>query len=135
MAVSCCCQTFYHYITRVHFFFHPPIMVFFLSFKFLLKIPENLSKGREDRTSQRRRHNWSHFQLKLFCDLSLSTMLVVEQVSVINNFKGTEECRNNELLPGKRSNNSKDNISPVDSQFCFNGNIRLKFSTIKLIEV
>ena len=58
-------------------------------------------------------------------------MLVLEQVSVINNFKGTKECRNNELLPGKRSNNSKDNISLVDSQFCFDGNIRLKCSTVK----
>ena len=65
----------------------------------------------------RERHITSHFWLKPFCELSLSTMLFLEQVSVINSFKGKEECRNNELLSGKRSNNSKYNISPVDSQF------------------
>ena len=39
-------------------------------------------------------------------------MLVIEQVSVINDFKGTKECRNNDLS-GKRSNDGKDNISVV----------------------
>ena len=37
-------------------------------------------------------------------------MLALEQVSVINDLKGTKECRNKGLLSGKRSNNSKDNI-------------------------
>ena len=40
-------------------------------------------------------------------------MLALEQVSVINDLKETKECRNKRLLPGKSSNNSKDNIAGV----------------------
>ena len=35
------------------------------------------------------------------------------QVSVINDLKGTKECRNKQLLSGKRSNSSKENASVV----------------------
>ena len=54
-----------------------------------------------------------HKRPKPFCDLSLATVLALEQVSVINNLKVTKECRNKGLLSGKRSNNSKDNKSVV----------------------
>ena len=40
-------------------------------------------------------------------------MLDVEQVSVINDLKGTKECRNKGQLSGERNNKSKDNISVV----------------------
>ena len=40
-------------------------------------------------------------------------MLALEQVSVINDLKGTKECRNTQLLAGKRSNSSKDNLPVV----------------------
>ena len=36
------------------------------------------------------------FWPKAFCDLSLATMFALEQVSVINDLKGTKECRNRE---------------------------------------
>ena len=36
------------------------------------------------------------FWSKPFCGLSLATMLALEQVSIINNLKGTKECRNRE---------------------------------------
>ena len=39
-------------------------------------------------------------------------MLVLEEVSVSNDLKGTKECRNKRLL-GKRSNSGKDNILVV----------------------
>ena len=49
-------------------------------------------------------------------------MLALEQISVINDLKGIEECRNKLLLLGKRSSNSKDNIIRCKgSQFHFNG--------------
>ena len=48
-----------------------------------------------------------HFWPKPFCDLSLATVLVLEQVSVISDLKVTKLCKN-KLLSGKRSNNSKD---------------------------
>jgi len=35
-------------------------------------------------------------------------MLVLEQVSLIKDLRGTKECRDKGLLSGKRSNNSKD---------------------------
>ena len=48
--------------------------------------------------------------------------LTFEWVSVINNLKGTKECRNKQLLLGRRINNSKNNVSVVKTpQFCFNG--------------
>ena len=56
-------------------------------------------------------HKRSHFWQKPVCDLSLATMLVLEQVSVFNNLKRTKECRNKCLLPGRRSNNCKDDVS------------------------
>ena len=31
---------------------------------------------------------------KQFCDLSLATRLALEQASVVNDLKGTKECRN-----------------------------------------
>lgn len=34
-----------------------------------------------------------------------------EQVSVVNNFKGTKECRNKKLLTGQRNNHIRDNKS------------------------
>ena len=40
-------------------------------------------------------------------------MLTLEQVSVINDLKGTKECRKKQLLSGKRCNDSKDTISVV----------------------
>ena len=40
-------------------------------------------------------------------------MLALEQVLVINDPKGTKECRNKRLFSGKRSNNSQDNVSGV----------------------
>lgn len=40
-------------------------------------------------------------------------MLVLGQVSVVNDLKGTKEGRNKQLLGGKKSNNSKDYISIV----------------------
>lgn len=39
-------------------------------------------------------------------------MLTLEQVPVINDLKGTKECRN-KLLSGRRSNDSKDNAAVV----------------------
>ena len=33
------------------------------------------------------------FWSKTFCDLSLATMLVLKQVSVINDLKGRKDCR------------------------------------------
>ena len=37
-------------------------------------------------------------------------MLALEQVSVINDLKGTKECRNKQLFSGKRNNESKGDI-------------------------
>lgn len=54
-----------------------------------------------------------HFWLKPFCDLILTAILVLKQVSVIKDLKGTKECSNKALLSGKKSNNSKDNVSLV----------------------
>ena len=34
------------------------------------------------------------FWSKTFCDLSLATMLALQQVSVINDLKGGKDCRN-----------------------------------------
>ena len=48
-------------------------------------------KEKQARLSWQKR---SHFWPKLFCDLSLATMLALEQVSVTNDLKGTKECRN-----------------------------------------
>ena len=45
--------------------------------------------------------------------ICLTTVLAVEQVSVIKDLKGTKECSNKALLSGKKSNNSKDKISLV----------------------
>ena len=47
------------------------------------------------------------FQPKPFRDLSLATMLVLEQVSIMMTLKEQK----NELLSGKRNNNSKENES------------------------
>jgi len=66
-------------------------------------------------------HKRNHFWSELFCDLSLATMLILEQVSIMNNLKATEEWRNKQLLSGKKSNHSKNNVSWQDSQFCFHG--------------
>ena len=54
-------------------------------------------------------HKRSHF------DLSLGTMLVLEWSSVISDLKGIKECRNTQLLSGRRSNSSKDNLSVVNT--------------------
>ena len=43
---------------------------------------------------------------KPFWDLSLATVFVLEQVSIINELKETKECRDERLLSDKRSNNS-----------------------------
>ena len=51
------------------------------------------------------------FQPKPFRDLSLATMLVLKQVSVINDLKATKECRHKWPSSGKRK----------DTQFCFSG--------------
>ena len=46
----------------------------------------------------------SHLWPKSFCDLSLATMLTLEQVSIINNLQGTKECKNK--TKESRNNNS-----------------------------
>ena len=42
------------------------------------------------------------FWPKPFCDLNLATKLALEQVSVINDLKGTKECRNKEKAVKKQ---------------------------------
>ena len=48
-------------------------------------------------------------------DLSLGTMLVLEWSLVISDLKGIKEFRNTQLLSGRKSNNSKDNLSVVNT--------------------
>ena len=56
-------------------------------------------------------------------------MLTLEQVSVINDLKGTKECRN-KLLSDKRNNNSKGILSVVKTSSSVSmRNISLKCST------
>ena len=43
----------------------------------------------------------------------MAIMLVLEQVSVVSDLQGTNECRKIQLSSGRRSNNSKDNRSVV----------------------
>lgn len=45
--------------------------------------------------------------------ICLAIVLALEQVSVIKDLKRTKECRKKALLSGKKSNNSKNNISLV----------------------
>ena len=60
-------------------------------------------------------------------------MLVLEQVSVINDLKGIKECMNKQLLLGKRSNNRKDSISDVKTPSSVSMvKISLMFSTTRL---
>ena len=45
-----------------------------------------------------------------------------KQVSVVNDFKGTKECKNKQLLPGQGENLTiLETIHYRDSQFCFEG--------------
>ena len=48
-------------------------------------------------------------------DLSLGTMLVLEWSLVISDLKGIKEFRNTQLLSGRKSNSSKDNLSVVNT--------------------
>ena len=62
-------------------------------------------------------------------------MLILEQVSIINNLKATEKCRNKQLFSGKKSNHSKNNMSvgktPSSVPMV---KISLKLSTTRLTE-
>ena len=57
-------------------------------------------------------HKKNHFWAKPFCDLSLTTVLALEQFSVTNYLKGAKEYKDKWLPSGRRSD-SKDSVSKV----------------------